>query len=167
MTPSWYSFALAFQIAGALLVIANLAGCAVRERFERGASAVWTSPDPALRWLRWTIMLHFAAIPMLLVYAWMQPIVSTTTTLAVILAGLLSMSVALAVAGKVIGALGLILGGLGLLAHTGLTVCGAYEQSAAIGQIALYYTVFWAPAGVCAAMCGVRLARPVLRMLQR
>lgn len=160
-----YTWTLAIHIAGALLVIANLLGSDVRKRFEGGANQLWSSSEPALKSIRWTILAFFAAIPMLLVYAWMQPIVPVTAVTALGLVGFLSLSIALALSQKVLGALGLVLGGLGLLAQTAVTVWLAHNISAVDGQIALYYAAFWAPAGLAALVCGLRLTKPVVRLL--
>jgi hypothetical protein len=164
---STHSWLLAIHIAGALVVLASLLGEPMRRRFEEHASEIWTSRDPMLRALRWTIITHFVAIPMLLVYGWMQPIVPATAGWAVALAAFLLLSLGLAVGRKVIGALGLALGGTGLLVHTAATTHLAFEQGERAGSIALYYTVFWVPAGLVAAIFGVRLALPVLRLLRR
>ncbi len=165
-TPSAYSWTLAIHIAGALLVIANLAGPTMRQRFEERASPLWSSPDPVLRSIRWTILTFFAAIPMLLVYGWMQPIVPATQGTALLLALFLTGSITLSVSKRVLGAVGLVLGGIALLAQCGVTLSYAYEISPRHGKIALYYAAFWIPAGLAAIHCGVRMARPVLRLLQ-
>ncbi len=60
------------------------------------------------------ILTAFAAVPMLLVYAWVQPIVPATQTTAVVLAALLALGAILAVRGKLVGALMLVLAGAGL-----------------------------------------------------
>ena len=162
-----YTWTLAIHISGALLVLATLLGADVRARFEKKAAPVWTSREPLLRALRVTIIAILAAIPMLLVYGWMQPVAPATGTTAIILAAFLSVSVALAARRKVIGALGLVLGGLALLAQTGATVALAYSASSEAGWIALYYVVFWTPAGLAALVCGCFLIRPALRLLRR
>ena len=166
LTPGAISWTLAIHIAGALLVIANLDAAGVRERFERTASPIWTSSDPALRSIRWAIMGFFAAIPMLLVYAWMQPIAAATAGPAIALAAFLSLSIALAVRRKLIGAIGLVVGGLALLVLTGATARDAYAISQLSGRISLYYAAFWIPAGALALHCGLRLARPLFSMLR-
>lgn len=163
--PCAYTWTLALHIAGALIVIANLVGSETRQRFEEQASPLWSSTDPVLRSIRFTILAFFAAIPMLLVYGWMQPIVPTTATPALLLAGFLSISIALSVSRRVLGALGLVLGGIALLAQAISTLLLAYDMSASHGWIALYYAAFWIPAGLAALLCGARLMGPLLSLL--
>ena len=168
----WYSeqgahtWALALHIAGALLVVANLQGDEVRAHFEKHASPMWSSPDPVIRSIRWTILAFFAAILMLLVYAWMQPVVPATAGSALVLAAFFSVSIALAISRRVLGALGLVLGGVGLWVQTGVTVSGAYELSPQAGEISLYYAAFWLPAGLAALVCGVQMTGPLLALLK-
>lgn len=165
-TQSAYSWTLAIHIAGALLVIANLAGPTMRQRFEEKTSPLWSSPDPILRSIRWTILTFFAAIPMLLVYSWMQPIVPATQGTALVLALFLTASITLSISRRVVGAVGLVLGGIALLVQCGVTLSYAYEISPRDGKIALYYAAFWLPAGLAAIHSGVRMARPILRLLR-
>ncbi|MCP4448639.1 MAG: hypothetical protein GY811_25375 [Myxococcales bacterium] len=73
--------------------MANLIGAKQREHFERNASPLWSSRDPMLRSIRLTMMSFMTAIPLLLVYAWMQPIVDSTATTALPLAVFLSLAV--------------------------------------------------------------------------
>jgi hypothetical protein len=160
-----YTWTLAIHIAGALLVIANLSGPTMRRRFEERANPLWSSADPMLRSIRWTILAFFGAIPMLLVYSWMQPIVSTTQLPALLLALFLSVSIVLSVSKRVLGALGLVLGGVALLALSGTTLSLAYQRSAEHGRVAVYYAAFWVPAGLAALHCGIRMAGPLLRLL--
>lgn len=162
-----FTWMLATHVAGALIVIGNLFGAEMRATFARGASEVWVSADPLLRSVRWTVVTHFVAVPMLLVYAWMQPIVPGTATIAIVLAAVLALSLALVVARKAVGAIGLALGGVGLLVHTATIVVAAQELAAPNGTIGLYYAVFWLPAGLAALLCAFRLARPVTRLLLR
>lgn len=160
-----YTWTLAIHIAGALLVIANLSGPTMRSRFEEQASPLWSSADPTLRSIRWTILAFFGAIPMLLVYTWMQPVVPATALPALLLAGFLSLSIGLCVSRRVLGALGLVLGGVALLLQAGLTLSMAYDISPEHGYVALYYAAFWIPAALAALHCGVRMARPLVRLL--
>jgi len=109
-----------------------------------------------------------AAIPMLLVYTWMQPIVPETANTALPLAIFLGLAIAAATSKKVIGAMALVLGGIALLAETAATVHMARQNpDPLVGQIALYYAVFWLPAGLLSLQCGARMVAPVLRMLSR
>jgi hypothetical protein len=101
---------------------------------------------------------------MLLVYAWLQPIAPETRTTAFVLAAALAVGGVLAVRGKLAGALVLVVAGIGLVAQTAIT---ALDTPVAERQIALYYAVFWLPAGALALACGVRMVRPTLRLLLR
>ncbi len=160
-----FTWMLATHIAGALVVLANLFGAEMRGSFARGASDLWTSREPLLRSVRWTMVTHFVAVPMLLVYGWVQPIVPGTSTIAVALAAVLAMSLALVAARKAAGAIGLALGGVGLLVHTGTVVLASHALADPNPAIGLYYAVFWLPAGLAALVCAFRLARPVTRLL--
>lgn len=160
-----YTWTLTIHIAGALLVIASLSGASMRQRFEEHASPLWSSTDPMLKSIRWTILAFFGAIPMLLVYSWMQPIVPATGLPALALAIFLGCSIALSVSKRVLGALGLVLGGVALLVQAGVTLSMAYELSSHHGRIAVYYAAFWVPAGLAALHCGIRMCRPLLRLL--
>jgi hypothetical protein len=157
----------AVNIAGAALILINLAGADVRAAFRReGSAQVWSSPDRLMRALRWTVVAHFVAIPMLLVYAWVQPIVPTTADTAVGLAALLSVAVALTVARRVVGAVALVAGGIALVAQTVATVLGADTSDREV-EIALYYALFWLPAAACALVTGARLVLPLARLMRR
>ncbi len=167
LTRHSYSWLLATHIAGCLIIISVLCGDDMRNWFRRGSSRVWTSKEPMIQSLRMTILSHFAAIPMLLVYAWMQPVVEATAPYAVALAALLSVSVILASLRKVVGAVGLTIGGVSLLGFglTTLLLRTGVSQSAWAGQVAAYYAVFWFPAGICALVCARHLAKPVTRLM--
>ena len=104
----------------------------------------------------------FAAAPMLLVYAWLQPIVPATRVTAIVLAIALTLGTVITVRGKLVGAFVLVLAGLGMLAQSAVTFAGAGAQRGIAG----YYLVFWLPAAVCAIVCGVRLAGPTWRLLR-
>ncbi len=174
--PNQYTWMLATSLAGAVLILANLIGSKQREHFERDASPLWSSPDPLLRSIRLTMMSFMAAIPLLLVYTWMQPIVPSTAATALPLAIFLSAAILASARRMIIGAVALALGGGALLVQTVATVIRAheidramYEQFGAVygnnGDISLYYAAFWAPAGIAALATGVRIAAPILRLL--
>jgi hypothetical protein len=135
--------------------------CLVAARGSFVASAMWRRREPVVRWLRASLVASFVAAPMLLVYAWMQPLAPQTQTTAVVLAAALAAGATLAVRGKLIGALLLVGAGLGLAAQT-IATCLLASQS----QIALYYVVFWAPAALIAIVTGTLLARPTWRLLR-
>ena len=150
---------------GGMLVVLNLATPAVRTAFAtRTRDATWTSDHHVVRWLRGMIVTAFAAVPMLLVYAWLQPIVPETQTTALVLAATLTAGGILAVRDKLIGALLLVVAGAGLLAQTAITALDALPGDRGIAG---YYAVFWLPAGVMAIACGIRLAGPTWRLLRR
>jgi hypothetical protein len=143
---------------GGALIVLNLV--AARRAFV--AAGVWSGREPVMRVLRLSMIASFVAVPMLLVYAWMQPIVPATQTTAVVLAAGLTLGAVLAVRGKLVGAVILVVAGLGLLAQTLVTMLLADDRF-----IASYYLVFWTPAAVLAIVSGALLARPVLRVLRR
>jgi peptidoglycan/LPS O-acetylase OafA/YrhL len=105
----------------------------------------------------------FAAAPMLLVYAWLQPIVPETRVTAIILTIALAAGAVVTVRGKLVGAFVLVLAGLGLLVQSAVTLAHAPDAQRGIAG---YYLVFWLPAAVCAIVCGVRLAGPTWRLLR-
>ncbi|MEZ4399136.1 MAG: hypothetical protein R3B06_03910 [Kofleriaceae bacterium] len=152
------------SVAAGLLIVANLAP--IGARFRAGPShAAWHSDATPARRLRWLTIAALVAVPMLLVYAWVQPVVAATQVPALVLAATLALAVAAAVRGKAIGALGLCAGGLGLLAQTAATV--GLAPTAAARSIAGYYAVFWLPAGLLAVAAAAALFRPTVRLLTR
>lgn len=168
--PAWsigmyvQMWVLCISALGGALVVINLVAPAVRTAFAaRAQNAAWTSDHRALRWLRPMVITAFAAVPMLLVYAWLQPIVAATQTSAIVLAAALSLGGILAVRGKVIGALLLVLAGTGLVAQTAATALLATPEQRGIAG---YYAIFWLPAALVALGCGVRLAGPTWRLLR-
>lgn len=128
-------------------------------RVKLADTTTWAARHPLLRT---TVMAAFVAMPMLLVYAWIQPVVPATRTTAIVLAAALAVAGALTVRGKLAGALLLVLAGAGLLAQTAVTVAKAHEL-----WLAGYYAAFWAPCGLLAIACGARLARPTLRLMSQ
>lgn len=167
LEQSGFTWVLGTSLGGAVLVLANLVGPQQREHFEKNASPLWSSPDPMLRSIRLTMMTFMAAVPMLLVYAWLQPIVPETAEAALPLAAFLGLTVIASAKRMVIGALGLVIGGVALLVQTGVTVALAYQMPHPVfADISLYYALFWVPAGLSALGCGVRMAAPLLRLLR-
>jgi hypothetical protein len=154
---------------GAAVVVVNLAPPVVREAFARrsAAGAVWSAKHRAVQVLRWTILANLVAVPMLLVFAWMQPVVPSMVPSALALAATLGASSVLAMARKVVGALLLSLGGVWLLGHTAWTVWLAMHAPPPTLWISLYYVVFWLPAALISLVCGAVLARPTLALLRR
>lgn len=157
-TIEWSHAVAAF--GGALIVINLIAARSVFTVAERWRGAY--AQTPLMRWLRWSMVTSFMAVPMLLVYAWMQPVVPSTVPTAQLLAATLTVGLVLAVRGKAIGALLLGLSGLGLLAQTFTTLCWVHDV-----RIGAYYVVFWLPAALCATVCAAYLGGPVLRLLRQ
>ena len=167
--PAWsmlvleQSWGYACAIVAGLLIVANLAP--IGDSFVAGRShATWTSDAAVIRALRRLTIASLVAIPMLLVYAWVQPLVPATVPTALALAAVLTLGVVVAVRGGVIGALFLCLGGVGLAAQT-ITTCtlatGVSQRST------FYYAAFWMPAAILALVAAAHLAGPVARLLRR
>jgi hypothetical protein len=146
--------------AGGALIVLNL----VMTRGAFVAAPTWNRPDPVMRALRLSVMASFVAVPMLLVYAWVQPIVPATVTTAVVLAAALTLGATLAIRGKLVGALVLVLAGAGLIAQTLATFLLA--ETHVQGLISGYYAFFWLPAAVLALVTGALMVRPTLRLLR-
>lgn len=164
---SQYTWTLAIGMAGATLILANLLAPEQREHFEENASALWSSPDPLLRSLRISMMSLMAAIPLLLVYTWMQPIVDETATTGLPLAIFLSLAVIASAKRMVVGAIALVIGGIALLVQTGVTLVLAHQSANPVdGDVALYYAVFWGLAGIATLVAGARMVSPVLKLLR-
>lgn len=143
---------------GGVVIVMNLV--AARDAFE--GSATWTSNAPVVRWLRASMIASFVAVPMLLIYAWMQPLAPQTATTAIVLAAALTIGAVLGVRGKLVGALLLVLAGLGLAAQTIATVWLADDL-----RIAIYYLAFWSPAALVSVVTGCLLVGPTVRLLRR
>jgi hypothetical protein len=143
---------------GGVVIVMNLV--AARDVFE--SNATWADNTPVVRWLRASMIASFVAVPMLLIYAWMQPLAPQTATTAIVLAAALTTGAVLGVRGKLIGALLLVLAGLGLAAQTIATVLLAHDM-----RIAIYYVAFWAPAALVALVTGCLLVGPTVRLLRR
>lgn len=164
--PGFNTWQAGTVFGGVCIALVGLLGRDVRHTFHAGArtNAVWKAQDPVITLLRWTIGANLVALPMLLVYAWTQPVVPATATPALVLAVLLAISEVLAVARKLAGALLLCLTGLGLLALTGATL--ALAADADVRYIVLYYAVFWTPAGLLSAWTGGRILGRLGKLLR-
>lgn len=150
---------------GCALVVWNLAGDRVAaEDWDTEHDALWRMRSPLVGWLRAAIVSAFVAVPMLLVYAWVQPgRIPSLVGPAVALGVAIATCTALTVRGKVIGALGLVVSGFGLLV---LTFAGFASASVPFERdIAMYYLVFWAPVSVCTMVAGVELVRSICKAL--
>jgi hypothetical protein len=143
---------------GGAVIVMNLV--AAHDLFQ--TSATWAGNAPVVRWLRASMIASFVAVPMLLIYAWMQPLATKTAPTAVVLAAALTIGAVLGVRGKLVGALLLVLAGLGLAAQTIVTVLLANDT-----RIAMYYVAFWAPAALVALVTGCLLVGPTVRLLRR
>jgi hypothetical protein len=170
--PEFYDWSMQMHLAawvlwvgtiGGLTVVLNLASPAVGAAIAaRTQDSTWTAPTREARWVRATIITSLAAVPMLLVYAWLQPIVPSTQTSAIVLAAALAVGATAAIRGKLAGALILVLAGAGLVAQTAFTAIGAPPD---MDRVTLYYAIFWLPAAVTAIGAGLALAKPVWRLL--
>jgi len=166
--PAWSmqmfesEWVLALTSLGGAIVLACLASAPVGELFAERAHGTWGSRDRLVRALRLTIIAAFVAVPMLLVYVWAQPLVSGTRTTALVLAGALTVGAFVAARGKVIGAVLLVLAGLGLFAQTAFTYANTDEH-----RIAAYYAVFWLPGAALSLASGAMLLAALVRKLRR
>lgn len=159
--PSVDLWGLTLTFLGAGCALLGLLGSDLRRALREGdrVDPVWRAADPLVAALRWTIGASLLALPMLFVYAWVQPVIPGTADPAIALAGLLTLSLVLVIARKVIGALLLSLAGaalLGLLAVMAVGAAALPEPCAP--RIVAYYAVFWAPAGLLALRTGALLA---------
>ncbi len=153
-------------VSGLLALL--LAGASMREAFGGGSTgALWSSREPVIRALRWTFGTNVAAIPMLLVYAWTQPVVVETADAAVVLAGVLTLAAGLCALRSLLGAIMLAVGGACLLALTVVTAWMAHDLGPVDPWIVSYYAVFWVPAGVISLATAGVMARPLLAALRR
>lgn len=150
----------------AAAIALSLAGRPMREAFleRHDPTGLWASQHRVVRVIRWTILANLVAAPMLLVFAWSQPVVPQTVTTALVLAAVLVCGSALAMARKVLGALLLAVGGVGLFAQAIATYLLATPHWK---SVTLYYAVFWIPAAILSSICAVVLAGPLWRLLHR
>lgn len=156
----------AVAICFSAIVGLALLGPSVREQFEReGEAGLWSSSDWSVRGIRATVLSQLVAIPMLLVYAWMQPIVPQTRTMALVLALVLGLGALLTMGRKLLGALCLVLAGPALLVLTATTAWLAHASGDPVNtSIASYYACFWTPAGLISTLTGLALVKPVWRL---
>ena len=163
--PSAYAWVYSITVVFSGIVGVALLGPSVRAEFEtEGADGIWSSKEPAVRAIRWTVLSQLVAVPMLLVYAWSQPIVLETRTAAVVLAFVLGGAALLSMGRKLAGPVLLVFGGPALLVLTAVTAWHAQAMEAPALNIIGYYACFWVPAGVISTVAGCVLARPVLRL---
>jgi len=155
--PSMFTWAHALALACCGLLLAGLTGSEVRQAFDEAdhTDSVWRTQDTLINRLRWTVLANLAAIPMLMIYAWNQPVVPETKLTAIVLAVSLTTGVVLTVCRKVAGALLITVGGACLLGQTAVTLVLATGDYAT--TIAAYYACFWIPAGLMSAATGLGL----------
>ena len=163
--PDWYAdvcrttcFHMVTLLGGAVILVNVIAAA---DRFE--ASSTWSRRDGVIRWLRASMVATFVAVPMLLVYAWMQPLVASTKPTALVLAAVLAVGAFLGVRGKLVGALMLVLGGAGLAVQTAATISLTHGPD---HTISFYYAAFWVPCSLILLVTGCVMARPTLRLLR-
>jgi hypothetical protein len=140
-------------VIGALTILSQLTRPGVREHFARHTQhALWTSRDRLVRATRWAAIANLAAAPMLLLYAFGQPVAPRTVISALVLAPLLGLGGVLVIARRSAGILVLGLGGLGLVAHT---IATAEYVVAGNLPVVGYYAMFWLPAALLGILAGV------------
>jgi hypothetical protein len=157
------------HLFGATTTLLALAGSQVREAFvgRPGVDELWRSENPTLKALRLCLFTNLFGVPALLLYSWSQPVVAETASWAVILAIVVGLGLALTLARKVVGALLLVLGGVGVLGQAITTLLLASRSPEAdVLLVAGYYAVFWTPAAFASIYCGIRLVRPVAKLLR-
>ena len=146
--PTWLA---ALGVVGSVTIISQLARASVRERFA--GHAVWSSRDRFVRFARVAAIVNFAAAPMLLLYAFGQPVAPSTVYLAIALCPVLFAGSTLVIMRRTAGVLVLAVGGLALLAHTVLSF--RYVTIAWNVRIVGYYACFWIPAALLGIVAGV------------
>lgn len=142
----------AIGVIGGATICSQLLRPSVREQFARNAQhAVWASRDRLVRSARWAAISNFAAAPMLLLYAFGQPVAQQTAISALVLAPVLMIGSALIVTRRAAGVVILGVGGLALLGHT---VATFLLVTVASTGIAGYYAAFWLPAALLGVIAG-------------
>jgi len=149
----------AMGVIGGATIVSQLARAEVRAHFARSAQhALWSSRDRLVAAARWAAIANFAAAPMLVLYALGQPVAPRTVVSALILAPILGLGSALVVARRAAGIAVLVVGALGLIAHTIATA--RYVLPGYVGVVG-YYAAFWLPAALLGLIAGaVALAPP-------
>lgn len=140
----------AIGVVGGITIISQLMRASVRERFT--THAVWTSRDRLVRSARWAAIASFAAAPMLLLYAFGQPVAPATVWSAIAIAPVLFAGGTLVIMRRTVGVLVLAVGGIALLAHTYASM--QYVQIAWNVRVVGYYAAFWVPAALLALVAG-------------
>ena len=142
----------AVGVIGGAIILSQLLRPGVGTHFARRADhAMWSSRDRLIASARWAAIANFGAAPMLLLYALGQPVAPATVWSAIVLAPVLALGGALVVARRSLGIAILAGGGLGLLAHTAMTL---HAVPAYALHTAGYYAVFWLPAALLGLVAG-------------
>ena len=164
--PSRLGWMLGVLAIGSALVITNLAGVTMARSDvidDADFSQAWSDRVRPVWWLRSAMLSAFVAAPMLVLYAWAQEgTVESFETPAVLLAAALVVATVLVVRGRAIGAL--LLGGCGVLLLLFVVLLVGAADFAWERDVALYYVVFWLPAGIAATISGAHLGRAALRL---
>jgi hypothetical protein len=164
----WSAWLLGVFAIGGALVIVNLAGAkmaASDAEDGRDFSQAWPDRLRPVWWLRSAVLSALVAAPMLVLYAWVQQgTVESFETPAVLLAAALLISTVLVVRGRAIGAL--LLGACGVVLLIFVLLLVGAADFAWEREVALYYVVFWLPAGLAATVSGAGLTRAALRLLR-
>ena len=158
-----FGWALAIWTVASLTGLASLFGrdVAGQDRL-REDEQVWNRRDPLIRWTRAATIGAVIAVPMLVVYAFIQDGGAPgVTTAAPGLAGFLALAALLASRGLLAGAALLALGGVGLAVISGAAV--ALSPPGLGLRVAGYYLTFWLPAAAACLGCGVALVRSARR----
>ena len=154
----------ALTVVFSAIVLITLIGSKVRATFEtEGGDGLWSSREPAVRAIRWTVLSQLVAIPMLLIFVFAQPVVPEMRIPALILALVLGCAALLSMGRKLAGAVLLVLGGPALLVLTALTAWLA-QWEPWTWRIVGYYACFWIPAGLISMVAGFVLVRPVVKL---
>ena len=140
----------AIGVVGGLTIISQLVRPSVREAFT--THAVWMSRDRLVRSARWAAIANFAAAPMLLLYAFGQPVAPSTVYSAIVIAPVLFAGSTLVIMRRTAGVLVLAVGGLALLAHTAATA--RYVELAMNERVVGYYAAFWLPPALLGLVAG-------------
>ncbi|MBA3500637.1 MAG: hypothetical protein M4D80_31410 [Myxococcota bacterium] len=140
----------ALGVVGGVTIISQLVRPSVRDAFM--ANTVWTSHDRLVRSARWAAIASFVAAPMLLLYAFGQPVAPATVCSAIAIAPVLLLGSTLVIMRRTAGVLVLAVGSLGLLAHTAATA--RYVELAMNERVVGYYAAFWLPAALLGLVAG-------------
>ena len=140
----------ALGVVGGVTIISQLVRPSVHDAFT--TNAVWMSRDRLVRSARWAAIANFAAAPMLVLYAFGQPVAPATVYSALAIAPVLLLGSTLVVMRRTAGVLVLGVGALALLAHTAATA--RYVELAINERVVGYYAAFWLPAALLGLVAG-------------